>query len=140
MPYATLADLIERAGEREILQIADRDRDQVADPDVVDAALTNAANLIDGYVSARYETPLSPVPDLARTWSVSIARYFLYANNRPQEIVDDYKDAISGLKDVAAKRISLPVAEGEEGPADLSGTTLAVHPDQVFTADKLRGW
>jgi len=138
--YASLDDLIERAGEREILQIADRDRDQIADVEVVEAALTNAANLIDGYVGTRYATPLSPVPDLARTWSVSIARYFLYANNRPQEVVDDYKDAISGLKDVAAKRISLPVAEGEQSPTDLSGTTLAVHPDPVFTPQKLRGW
>lgn len=38
MTYATLEDLIERAGAAEIRQIADRDRDGTPDPDVIDAA------------------------------------------------------------------------------------------------------
>ena len=62
MPYATLDDLIERAGETEIRQIADRDRDGAIDADVVEAALTDADNLVNGYVAAKYTVPLASVP------------------------------------------------------------------------------
>jgi phage gp36-like protein len=140
MPYAALQDLIERAGENELRQIADHDRDGIADADVIAAALEDAENQINGYVGTRYQVPLDPVPALVRTWAVSIARYVLHRNGAPGHVEADYKDAISALKDVAAKRIALPVAEGETAPAVTGGTTQAAHPEQVFTAQKLRGW
>jgi hypothetical protein len=39
MAYATLADLLDRAGDEEILQVADRDGDGTADPDVIASAI-----------------------------------------------------------------------------------------------------
>ena len=140
MPYATLADLIERAGEAEIRQVADRDRDGTIDADVIEAALTDADNLVNGYVAAKYTVPLASVPDLVRTWAVSIARYVLHRNGPADHIAQDYKDAIAALKDVAAGKIRLPVAVGEAAPASASGTVMATHPPEVFTAQKLRGW
>ena len=140
MPYATQNDLIERAGERELTQIADHDRDQVADADVIAAALEDADNQINGYVGTRYSVPLDPVPALVNTWAVSIARYVLHRNGAPKHVETDYKDAIASLKDVAAKKITLPVAAGEDAPAVTGGTVMAAHPDQVFTPQKLRGW
>lgn len=140
MTYATHDDLIDRAGANELRQIADRDRDGVADPEVLDAALADADNVINGYVETKFLTPLDPVPDLVRTWAVSIARYGLHRNGAPDNVKDDYRDAIAALKDVSAGRIALPVAAGETAPKPLTGTTLAAHPPQVFTADKLRGW
>lgn len=140
MPYATLQDLIERAGEVELRQIADRDRDGVLDDDVVEAALEDGDNLINGYVAAKYAVPLASVPPVVRTWSVSIARYKLHRNGPPDHVVQDYKDAIAALKDVARGLIALPVGEGETPPNDLTGTILAEHPKPVFTPKKLRGW
>lgn len=140
MTYASLDDLIERAGDAEIRQIADRDRDGVPDPEVVAAALVHADNTVNGYVAAKYQTPLSPVPDLVRTWSVSIARYILHRNGAPDNVEQDYKDAIAALKDVARGLIALPVAVGELPPASVTGTVMAEHPPQVFTPEKLRGW
>lgn len=140
MPYASHSDLTARADERELLQIADRDRDGVADTDVLDAALAGADNLINGYVATKFATPLDPVPDLVNTWAVSIARYLLHSNGAPKNVEADYKDAIAALKDVAAGRITLPVASGEEQPQVQSGTTIAAHPDPVFTPQKLQGW
>lgn len=138
MTYANLTDLIERAGEAEISQIADRDRDGEPDPDVIDAALTGADSVINGYVGAKHPTPLDPVPELVLTWAVSIARYRLHRNGAPEHVAQDYKDAIAALKDVSQGRIALDVSDGQS--ATLQGTTLAEHPPEVFTADKLRGW
>lgn len=140
MTYATLDDLVERAGEVELRQIADRDRDGTVDPEVVAAALDDADNLINGYVAAKYDLPLPSVPKIVKTWAVCIARYFLHRNGAPDHVRDDYKDAIAALKDVAAGRIALPVGAGETPPMNAAGTVMASHPPQVFTADKLRGW
>lgn len=140
MTYATLDDLIERAGEAEIRQIADRDRDGLPDPAVVAAALQDADNAIDGYVFARYSRPLPSVPPVLRTWATSIARYVLHRNGAPDHVAQDYKDAITALKDVAGGRYALPGADGETDPAQQTGRVLADHPAQVFTPQKLKGW
>lgn len=140
MTYATLSDLIDRAGEAEIRQIADRDRDGIADPDVVAAALADADNLIDGYVGTRYSLPLPSVPALVRTWAVSIARAILHRNGAPDHVTEDRDAAIAGLKDVARGHVVLPVAQGESAPSPTPGPVLGTHPDQVFTPDRLRGW
>lgn len=140
MSYASLEDLIARAGEAEIRQIADRDRDGTPDPDVIAAALADADNTVNGYVGAKYDLPLPSVPALVQTWSVSIARYILHRNGAPEHVRQDYTDAISALKDVAGGRIALPVGAGDATPVSQTGQVMAAHPPQVFTPQKLAGW
>lgn len=138
--YATLEDLVERAGDREIRDIADRDRDGIPDATVIAGALQDADNLVNTYVGAKYPTPLATVPPIVTTWAVSIARYVLHRNGAPEHVQTDYKDAIAALKDVARGVATLPVAPGDPGISSNSATVMAEHPDQVFTADRLRGW
>lgn len=140
MSYASGDDLANRTGELELVQIADRNRDGIADQMVIEAALIDADNLINGYLATRYGVPLASAPDLVRTWSVSIARYVLHRNGAPEHVIQDYKDAISSLKDVAAGRIALPLPQGAEPLAETGGTVMSSHPAEVFTAEKLRGW
>lgn len=140
MAYATLADLIERASEREIREISDRDRDGETDPEVIAAALADADNRINSYIAVKYATPLPSVPDLVRTWAVSIARYVLHHNGAPKHVKDDFDDAIAALKDVSRGLAALPVADGEAPPVDQAGKVMASHPATVFTQEKLRGW
>lgn len=142
MVYATIIDLTERAGEAEIRQIADRDRDGVPDPEVIDAALADADNLINGYVATKYKLTagyLPSTPDVVRTWAVSIARYVLHRNGQPEHVVRDYKDAIAALKDVAAGKLALPFPTDDQ-PEAASGQIKGRHPARVFTPEKLRGW
>lgn len=140
MIYATLPDLIARAGQQEILQIADRDRDGTADPEVIEAAIRDAMNVVNFYIAAKYAVPLPSVPDLVRTWTVSIARYTLHRADPPSYVRTDYEDAIAALKDVQAGRGVLPIEPGEEAPASVAGKVMAEHPPKVFTPQKLRGW
>ena len=140
MSYATLDDLIERAGEAELRQIADRDRDGVIDADVVASALADAKDFIDGYVGAKYALPLPSVPSNVRRWAVSIARYTLHRNGAPDHVVRDYDHAIAALKDVRSGQIVLPVPTGETPATVSGGTVMAAHPDPVFTPARLAGW
>jgi phage gp36-like protein len=137
MSYANLQDLLDRAGTAEIGQIADRNRDGVPDDEVIEAALTHADNMVNGYVGAKYALPLASTPPILRTWSVSIARYFLHRDGAPDYVAADYKDAIGGLKDVSRGLITLPDASGSE-PAPSSGSFLAEIHDPHFSM--LRGW
>lgn len=140
MSYATLPDLVARAGDTEIRQIADRDRDGVPDAEVIAAALVDADNAIDGYIATRYDLPLPSVPALVRTWAVSIARYILHRNGAPDHVRQDYTDALTALKDVAGGRIALPVGAGDPAPTSQTGQVMAAHPPEVFTPQKLAGW
>lgn len=140
MPYATLDDLIERAGAAEIRDIADRDRDGILDDDVITKALQDADNLINTYIGAKYTVPLVAVPPIVTTWAVSIARYFLHHNGAPDQVKADYEDAKAAAKDVARGVGTLAVAPGDPGINTSSGTVMAEHPEQVFTASRLRGW
>lgn len=140
MTYATLGDLIDRGGAAEMRQIADRDRDGTPDPDVIEAALIDADNAIDGYVFARYARPLPSIPPVLKTWATSIARYILHRNGAPDHVAQDYKDAIAALKDVAAGRYALPVVVGGTDPTAQTGRVIGAAPAAVFTSQKLRGW
>lgn len=134
MTYATLTDLIERAGEAEIRQIADRDRDGTPDPDVVEAALVHADNIVNGYVGTKYTLPLASSPPILCTWAVSIARHFLHRNGPPDYVVADYKDAVAGLKDVARGLVSLPDASGSTPTTSVAaGTFMSNDPPPHFS-------
>lgn len=136
MSYANLQDLIERAGEAEIRQIADRDRDGTPDPLVITAALTHADNIVNGYVGTRYNLPLSSTPDLVRTWAVSIARYFLHLNGAPDYVEADYKDAQAALKDVSRGLLALPDVAGIEPAGSGSSAHLAAIPPPHFSSPR----
>lgn len=140
MPYASLPDLIERAGEDEILQVADRDDDGVADPDVIEAALIHADNTVNGYLATRFVMPLSAVPAIVVTWAVAIARYHLHRQGAPDYVVRDYKDAIAALKDAARGLVAVPGVDGLAPAQSSQGAVRVDGPEPVFSREKLGGW
>ncbi|ODN71178.1 gp436 family protein [Methylobrevis pamukkalensis] len=140
MPYCTLADLIERAGETEILEVADRDLDGIADADAVAAAIGQADQTIDGYLGTRFALPLTTVPGLVGKWSVSIARYLLHRDGAPDHVVRDYRDAVAELRDAGAGRLALPDLSGLAPASSSSGSGLAEGTRPVFDRCGLKGW
>ena len=141
MSYASLADLVARAGEDEILQVADRDGDGLADADVVAGALAHADNMANGYLAVRFALPLATVPDLLRTWCVAIARYHLHRDGQPDHVVRDYRDAIGALDRTARGLIDLPIPVGDPVPSPSdSGRATVVGDEPAFTRSNLEGW
>ncbi len=140
MPYCTLADLNARAGEPEILQIADRDGDGAADPEVIEAAVAAAGVEIDTRLGGRYALPLDPVPAIVKSWAVSIARYVLHRDGPPDHVVRDQRDAISGLKEAQAGNLVLPSTTGAQPAAPTTGGMGVGGDRPMFTDHRLSGF
>lgn len=138
MAYCTIEKLVSRFGEAELLRIADRDRDDEIDTNVVQEALDDASEEIDAYISTRYSVPMNPVPALLERLCADIARYRLYDENPLEEVENRYKQAVLTLRDISNGRASL------KGPnADIaSGDVLVTHTDEdrLFTMDSMRGF
>ena len=63
MAYATVADMIARFGELEVLQLTDRNQEGVIDKAVAKTALDDATAEIDAYLG-RFKRPFGKIPPL----------------------------------------------------------------------------
>lgn len=118
MSYATIQQLTERYGERELRQITDPDA-QAVQSTVAERALADASEEIDFWIGRRYVLPLvlmNPLTDAGTTvcsapvlvrCCCDIAMYRLQTL-RPK---DDIKDARTRYDDVL--RLLKSIAEGE---------------------------
>lgn len=135
MAYATVADLVTRYGEAELIDLTDRADPPVGvvDADVADGAIADASGEVDAYLGVRYALPVSPVPAHLLTAVCDIARYRLHGNRVTDEVRTRYEDAIRWLKDVAQGRALLP------GATAASGTTTAALAEVVQAGRKVFG-
>lgn len=125
MPYATQADLVQRFGYEELIQLTDRALAGQIDRATVTAALADADAAIEGYLAARYAVPVTPVPDLLRRLSCDMARFFLHGKSADEAVRQAYDDARRDLKDLADGRaVLVGAAAAAPGavPAAATGT------------------
>ena len=121
MAYCELQDLIDRFGERELVDAADRDGDGAPDAEVVAAACEDAAAEIDARLACRYAVPFARPTRILRALSCDIARHELL-NPRPhEEAIRRYEAAVKLLESIAAGDLSLGADEAE-AEADSAGT------------------
>ena len=101
MAYLTEQDLTDRIGADEVLRLADRDGDGVADSGVVSKAIAEAEGIIDSYLTGRYVLPLSPMPVILTSLAADLALYNLHPWGAPEEMRQRYKDAVATLGKIA---------------------------------------
>lgn len=136
MTYAVQQDLIDRFGDKEIKEVADRDGDDAIDAAVIAAALADADQVIDGYVGARYDLPLAATPPLLKTIACHLARHALHKDAPPEVVKDNFNAALRQLRDISDGKLALDAAGTE--PARAGGTIEIAAPTRVFNNDTLR--
>lgn len=144
MTYAAYDDLVTRFGETKLAQLTDRATPPTRTPDkaVIEAALADATETIDGYAAGRYLTPLSPVPAPVRRWCADMALYYLYAGmgKTPEDVRKMFEDALAGLKDMARGVIAFQ-SEGMPTVNVPGGGSIKLDvPGRIFTPDSLKGF
>lgn len=115
--YATEDDLKKRFGARQIDELKSMHEIEVTEGeepepvDVVEVALQDADEEINGYIGSRYALPLASVPSNLKRIACDIARYRLYSEQPFEHITKLYDDAIAFLKRVQDKKADLQILD-----------------------------
>lgn len=140
MPYTTLENLETRYGAREIVDLADRDRDGVADAGVVDAAIAQADQIIDSYLGSRFTVPLLKVPGLVGVCADAIARYQLAPEQVTEKIKEDYTRALKWLGEIRDGKMDVGIATDDSAPEVEGGGPRHTEGRPAFPVDALDRW
>jgi phage gp36-like protein len=105
--YTTQADIVDRYGTEELIQLTDRAGLGVIDVAVLDRAIADANAEIDGYLATRYQLPLAETPPALTRIASDIARYLLYDDAVTDSVSERYDNAVKFLRSVARGDVSL---------------------------------
>lgn len=141
MSYASLAQLIDRFGERMLVQLTDRESPPTAEvvEAVVDQALADTDAVIDGYLGGRYALPLATVVPLLVDLALAIAIYKLHPYKPDPKIEKDYDGALRMLRDIANGTIRLSAA-GLEPEARGDAGVQTNDRERPFTDENMKGF
>jgi phage gp36-like protein len=140
MPYATQADLVDRFGADELVQLTNRAGGNTIDAAVVARALADADGFIDPYLSQRYAVPVSPVPAGLVKIAADIARFYLHGKAATETVRQAYEDAVKLLQEIGRGLASLPGAAPPSGASSPAGSPAFSASPRVFDAETLSGF
>ncbi len=141
MAYCTLQDLVDRIGNKALLEVVDLERSGRYNTDRIDAACADATATINTYIMARYTVPISPVPAGLKTLAVNLALEQLFiargfsADSSDQAIVKAADNSRRTLELIAKGVVSLGVEQPKRDQA-----AQIVAPDRVFDRTKMEGF
>lgn len=78
----------------------------------IDSAIASACAVADGYIAARYSTPVASVGSALKSAVLDIARYSLWDNQAPDEVRTRFEDALRWLRDVSSGKAVLTDSTG----------------------------
>ena len=139
MNYATVTDMVERYGDREMVALTDRDNVGEANTSLLNRSIADATAFVDGFVGKVYKLPLlgcaKPVtvvgaavqyvaPPVLTRITCDLARYYLYTDLPDEhEVTRRHKQVILELKAIADGSTQLVCPYG-----GLPGTPLNADP------------
>ncbi|PLX93458.1 MAG: DUF1320 domain-containing protein [Desulfuromonas sp.] len=142
--YCTQDDILtRRLDEASLIQLPDQSDTGEVDATVVTAAITEAGEIIDGYMRGRYVLPLSPVPGAVRNLAVDLAVYALYGRSgwdTPQRVKDDHANALRLLGQIQAGKVQIGATVITTSPAEGSGAMHVQTPPRMFDHDTLENY
>lgn len=135
--YCTQADLVDRYGEAELIQLTDRaaPRSHTIDPEPVTRACEDATAIIDSYARTVVVVPLVAANvAVVLPYACDLARWLLHIHAHPEHVEHGYEAAMRFLRDLAAGKLALPDMT-PPGGSDGSAFGIAVSaPAAVFTS------
>lgn len=145
MAYCNLAGITGVLAEAEIARLTDDIAGEIVDTDKVDVAISNADELIDGYLRSRYKLPLGTVPNFIKNISVSLAIYFLYQrrfrDNMPESIETQYKNQIRLLEQIQKGFINLGIEVVSTETAQTGGVRVnKTSSDRYFNSTLMQNF
>lgn len=143
--FATKDDMVRRFGQREVIQLTDREFTGAIDDQVLQSALDAADAEVCGYLASRYQLPLVATPRLLVDYACDIARYRLTGTEvqSTPDIETRYNHAVRYLGKVAVGDIGLGI-DTQGAPVDNQVNTVksarATAGRRRFNADTMAGY
>ena len=140
MAYASVADMVARFGDLEVIELTDRSHSGQIDEAVAKIALEDATAEIDAYLG-RFRRPFYDVPPILKRLCCDIARYRLSAvglTGITDEIRNRYKiDVLDLLRALAKGDVQLGVDDaGAELGGNGDGVMFVNAKNRIFARDK----
>ena len=110
--YCTEEDILKKISSDELAQLTSAT--EVIDHEKVIQAIEDADGEIDSYIQRHYAVPVSPVPNVIRKASVTIALYNVWSDRSNKVGLDDtvkdnYEKIVAWLKLAADKKVTLGI-------------------------------
>jgi phage gp36-like protein len=139
--YCTIDDILKYHSEATLIQLSD-DTDAQAEINetVVNGAISDAAEFIDGFLRSRYALPFAAAPKLLLKLAVDISIYYLYqrrVGEMPKTIDDAYKNAVKALEKIQKGLLQIG-AEETSGRTPGEFRVNKTAEDRIFSKDVLK--
>lgn len=141
MTYTSQADLVERFGERMLLDLTDRATPPAGEIDagVVTRALEDTDAAINGFLLGRYRLPLPSTPPMLRDIAQAVAIYKMHRDVVSEKIRLDYLDAMKLLGQIGTGAARLDIAGVEPASSGASGVQT-IDRERELTPESLKGF
>ncbi len=140
MDYCTIEDIETQTSTPTLIQLTSDDGQEAVDRVVAQEAILYSSTLIDGYLRGRYSLPLNTHFPLLRILAIDLSIHRLYTrrmrDEMPEVIENNYKNAISTLKDIQKGVISL---QSENDSFETAGFNAEEYKTNKDIIDRLFG-
>lgn len=140
MDYCTIDDIETQTSTPTLIQLTSDDGQEAVDRVVAQEAILYSSTLIDGYLRGRYTLPLDAHFPLLRILAIDLSIHRLYTrrmrDEMPEVIENNYKNAISTLKDIQKGVISL---QSENDSFETAGFNAEEYKTNKDIIDRLFG-
>ena len=138
MDYCTIEDIETHTSTPTLIQLTSDDGQEEVDRVVAQEAILYSSTLIDGYLRGRYTLPLDTHFPLLRILAIDLSIHRLYSrrmrDEMPEVIENNYKNAISTLKDIQKGVISL---QSENDSLETAGFNAEEYKTNKSIIDRL---
>ena len=140
MDYCTIEDIETQTSTPTLIQLTSDDGQEAVNRVVAQEAILYSSTLIDGYLRGRYTLPLDAHFPLLRILAIDLSIHRLYTrrmrDEMPEVIENNYKNAISTLKDIQKGVISL---QSENDSFETAGFNAEEYKTNKDIIDRLFG-
>jgi len=140
MDYCTIDDIEKQTSTPTLIQLSSDDGLEEVNREVALEAILYSSALIDGYLRGRYSLPLDTHFPLLRIIAVDLSIHRLYCrrmrDEMPEVIENNYKNAISALRDIQKGVITL---QSENDTLETSGFNAQEYRTNKDILDRLFG-